>query len=361
MAVEVETARAGQKPSDSACCVVDRRGSSEPSLRPIGRIRGVARTIPIIAVSAFVLATLCLVQILAGSAIHATALAAIGLAALGAAGFAGLRAHTALAARLDILAGALDAVPEAQLVVAADGRAVFANVAFHRFFPDKSEAALEHIERILATDPQAVDAFRHLSSRSSEDAQAEATTPVCDACDGVAGGFRWAAAQLAGRPGYRLWSLRAVCDSNQTEAPSGEERLEAAAPVSRELFQRLFANAPVGIAVVDRFGRFIEANRAAGELFCASPQELVGGELISLLNEGERAAITARLAAAADGEVDREPIEIRLERPRERTIVLLLSRFVAQGAKALLCRPLPEIPLRQTSAPMPIRRALCFF
>ena len=87
---------------------------------------------------------------------HATALAAIGLAALGAVGFAGLRAHTALAARLDILAGALDAVPEAQLVVAADGRVVFANVAFQRFFPDKSEATLEHIERILATDPQAV-------------------------------------------------------------------------------------------------------------------------------------------------------------------------------------------------------------
>ena len=108
--------------------------------------------------------------------------------------------------------------------------------------------------------------------------------------------------------------------------------------MSRELFQRLFANAPVGIAVVDRFGRFIEANRAAGELFCASPQELVGGELISLLNEGERAAITARLAAAADGEVDREPIEIRLERPRERTIVLLLSRFVAQGDES---SPLP--------------------
>ena len=310
---EIETVRAGQKSRESAGCV-EHREFSEPSLRLIGRIRGAARTIPIIAVGVSVLATLCLVQILAGSAVHATALAAIGLAALGAVGFAGLRAHTALAARLDILAAALDAVPEAQLVVAADGRAVFANVAFHRFFPDKSEATLDHIERLFATDPQAV------------------------ACDGDAGGFRWSAAQLAGRPGYRLWSLRAVSDSNQSEAPLGDERLDAAAPVSRELFQQLFANAPVGIAVVDRFGQFIEANRAAGELFCASPQELVGGELINLLNESERAAITARLAAAADGEVDREPIEIRLERPRERTIVLLLSRFVAQGGEG---SPLP--------------------
>jgi PAS domain S-box-containing protein len=331
---EVETARATQKPREAACCV-DRSGFSEPSPRLIGRIRRAARTIPIIAVSASVLATLCLVQILGGSAIQATALAAIGLAALGGVGFAVLRAHTALAARLDILAGALDALPEAQLVVAADGRAVFANVALHRLFPGKDETTLEHIERILATDPQAVDAFDHLSSRLAEDAQTDATTA---ACDGVARGLRWSAAQLAGRPGYRLWSLRAVSNSNQTEAPPGHERLDAAAPVSRELFQRLFANAPVGIAVVDRFGRFIEANRAAGELFCASPQELIGGELISLLNEGERAAITARLSAAADGEVDREPIEIRLERPRERTIVLLLSRFVAHGGES---SPLP--------------------
>ncbi len=333
MAGKVKTARATPKLSESACGV-DRHGFSKLSLKLIGRIRRAARTIPIIAVGASVLATLCLVQIFAGSAVHATALAAIGLAALGALGFAGLRAHTALAARLDILAAALDAVPEAQLVVAADGRAVFANVAFQRLFPDKSEATLDHIERNLAPDPQVVDAFAHLSSRLAEDAHADATTAVRDAGDGVAGSFRWSAAQLTGRPGYRLWSLRAVSNSNQTEAPPGDERLEAAAPVSRELFQRLFANAPVGVAVVDRFGRFIEANRAAGELFCASPQDLVGGELISLLNEGERTAITARLAAAADGEVDHEPIEIRLERPCERTIVLLLSRFVAQGGES---------------------------
>ena len=119
-------------------------------------------------------------------------------------GFAGLRAHAALAARLDILAGALDAVPEAQLVVAADGRAIFANVAFYRF-SDKGEATLEHFKRILATDPQAV------------------------ACDGDAGGFRWSAAKLSERSGYRLWSLRAISDSNQTEARAPIARTLSAA------------------------------------------------------------------------------------------------------------------------------------
>src|SRR5271154_4234569 len=125
MAGEVETARAGAKPSASASRVAP-RGLSEPDLRLIGRIRRTARTIPIVAVSASILAALGLVQILAGSAVHAAALA-----------------PAALAARLDILAEALDAVPEAQLVVAADGRAVFANVAFQRLFPGKGETALE--------------------------------------------------------------------------------------------------------------------------------------------------------------------------------------------------------------------------
>src|SRR5271156_5928889 len=161
MAGEGETARAGPKPSASANRG-DRRGFSEPDLRLIGRSRRTARTIPIVAVSASILAALCLVQILVGSAVHATALAATGLAALGAVGFAGLRAHAVLAPRLDILAEALDAAPEAQLVVAADGRAVFANVAFQRLFPGNGETALEHIERILGADPQAVDALRDL-------------------------------------------------------------------------------------------------------------------------------------------------------------------------------------------------------
>src|SRR5271163_4464353 len=95
MASEVETAPAEPKPSASVSRV-DCRGFSAPDLRLIGRIRRTARTIPIVAVSASILAALCLVQILAGSAVHATALAATGLAALGAVGFAGLRAHASL-------------------------------------------------------------------------------------------------------------------------------------------------------------------------------------------------------------------------------------------------------------------------
>jgi len=180
----------------------------------------------------------------------------------------------------------------------------------------------------LAADPQAAGVLRRLSGQLAEGAQAEATMAGRDAGDAAAGGWRWSVTPLAGGPGCHLWSLRASNASDHTEARSDDGRLDLAATLSRELFQRLFADAPVGIAVVDRFGRFVEANRAAEELFGAASQELLGGELIGLLNEGERAAIAARLAAAADGEVDREPIEIHLERPSEKIIVLLFSRFI---------------------------------
>ena len=46
-----------------------------------------------------------------------------------------------------------------------------------------------------------------------------------------------------------------------------EREWETALRLSRERFQRFFANAPVGIALIDRFGRLEEANRALGELF----------------------------------------------------------------------------------------------
>jgi two-component system, cell cycle sensor histidine kinase and response regulator CckA len=305
MAVETETAGSGQEPPGSGWRVAG-HSSFGFVRRPMGRLRQDRRMAPIVVVGTSVLAALCIAQIVAGGGVHAAAFAAIGLAALGIVGFAGLKAYAALATRLDILVRALDAVPEAQVIVAPDRRAVHANIAYKQLFPGNGEPQFDRIEA------------------------------ACDVGDLVAGGFRWSVARLAGRTGYRLCRLRAVSAFDQTGTMPGGRQPEAAAMLSPELFQRLFANAPVGVAVVDRFGRFVETNRAAGELFGASPQELIGTELIGLLNQGERAAIGARLAAAAVGEVDREPIEIRLGGPRESTIVLLLSRFDPQEGESSL-------------------------
>jgi len=120
--------------------------------------------------------------------------------------------------------------------------------------------------------------------------------------------------------GAELRTRSVVCDLTP------EREWKAALRLARR-FQRFFANAPIGSALLDRSGRFEEANRALGELFGAAPEDLIGRELIGLLNEEDRDTIAAKLAAAANGRTERDPIEIRITRPRDRTIVLFLSRI----------------------------------
>ena len=120
--------------------------------------------------------------------------------------------------------------------------------------------------------------------------------------------------------GAELRTRSVVCDLTP------EREWKAALRLARR-FQRFFANAPIGSALLDRSGRFEEANHALGELFGVAPQDLIGRELVGLLNQEDRDGIAAKLAAAADGRTERDPIEVRIASPREKTIVLFLSRI----------------------------------
>lgn len=128
----------------------------------------------------------------------------------------------------------------------------------------------------------------------------------------------WIGQSIVGS-GTQLRTRSVVCDLTP------EREWKAALRLARR-FQRFFANAPIGSALLDRSGRFEEANRALGELFGVAPQDLIGRELIGLLNKEDRDGIAAKLAAA-DGRTERDPIEIRISSPREKTIVLFLSRI----------------------------------
>jgi len=104
------------------------------------------------------------------------------------------------------------------------------------------------------------------------------------------------------------------------------ERGWEAALNSSERFRQCFADAPVGIALIDRFGRFEEANRAVGDLLGATPERLKGEELIGLLDEEDRGRVTVKLGTLAKGRSDPEPVEVRPRRPSNKTIILYLSR-----------------------------------
>jgi len=398
---------------------------------------------------AIVLETFRMGRLIAGWPVEAAAITMLGLA-----GLAAIASHTAimaLAARLEMSIWALDSAPEAQLIVAADGRIHYSNRAFRALFPDPAESPLDRIRRALCSDAESEAQFRRLRGRAAAGVPASATLSVNETSTADPGRLKVRIDPIAGYPGFSYWSVQDVSASHRSEAVLREERNILAnlldnAPIgfysvddtghfrfvnrtlaqwlgstsselltggarlsdfvacppaagtpawspfraqgvgaqrgevvlktrqgrivpawiaqnvvgsgaelhtrsvvcdltperewksalrSFERFRRCFANAPVGIALLDRNGRFEEANRAVDGLFGASPQSLKGRQLIELLNAKDRDRIAAKLAAAADGSVDPEPLEVRPMRPGDKTLVLFLGRLDDPGDRGL--------------------------
>jgi two-component system, cell cycle sensor histidine kinase and response regulator CckA len=348
--------------------------------------------------------------------------------------------HTALESRVELLTQALDASPDAQLIIGPDGRMAYANTAFEALFPGGGDSPFDRIAGSLADDPQAATDFRRLRHQATAGVRAIAALPLRDARGSVAGWFTISVNPIAGRPGYSFWYVQDVTARHEMEAVIRDERNklvdfldhapigaysvdgdgrflfvnrtlgewlgeapeeivagglrlrdflaapgDMAAPFdpfggdsssgsgggevvlqgrqgrvvhawigqsvvgagselrtrsvvrdltperewqsARERFQHFFADAPVGIALVDKDGRFAEANRAVGDLIGAPHQALIGQRLVDFLNEEDRAGIAARLAAAAAGQALPGPLEFRLKPPRERVMVAFLSRL----------------------------------
>jgi two-component system cell cycle sensor histidine kinase/response regulator CckA len=93
---------------------------------------------------------------------------------------------------------------------------------------------------------------------------------------------------------------------------------------SRERFERFFANAPVGIGLLDSDGKFVEANGSLGGFLGAEPSVLIGKPLVDYLAEGERADVGEKLAAALRG--DATPGAIALRLPSGKSAGLVLTR-----------------------------------
>jgi len=409
-------------------------------------LKGLAsNTAVILAAAGLAVGALYFSDVISGAHVAPAAITIVALAAVVgvAAGGAARWVHAALAGRVDILSQALDASPDAQLIVAPDGAIAYANTAFHDLFPQSAEPALARLAAALADAESAAD-FERLRSRAAAGARAIAALALQDSRGRAAGWFNIAVHPIAGRPGYSFWHIQDVSARHEMEAvirdernklldfiddapigfysvdgegrflfvnqtlakllggtpaeiiggdarlhdflvlappaqtlpcdpfggrsdggPRGEVILksrdgrtihawigqsvvgegaelrtrsvvrdltperewETALRLSRERFQRFFANAPVGIALINRVGRLEEANRALGELFGARPQDLIGEPLIGFVNEEDRREVAVKLAAAADGPAHPGPVEVRLKGTRDKTSVVFLSRL----------------------------------
>ena len=91
-----------------------------------------------------------------------------------------------------------------------------------------------------------------------------------------------------------------------------EQDWQQALQQSRERFERFFANAPVGIGLLDGDGKFVEANATLGTLLGADPVALIGKTLVSVLPETERGNVAEKITASLQSEAASAPILLRL-------------------------------------------------
>ncbi|HEY1504120.1 MAG TPA: ATP-binding protein [Stellaceae bacterium] len=103
-----------------------------------------------------------------------------------------------------------------------------------------------------------------------------------------------------------------------------ERDWQQAVTQSRERFERFFANAPVGIALLDRGGKFVEANATLGSFFNAEPASVIGKSLPGFLLESERADIAEKLGTALRGGIVPGPTALRL--PGGKSAALVMTR-----------------------------------
>jgi two-component system, cell cycle sensor histidine kinase and response regulator CckA len=353
--------------------------------------------------------------------------------------------HAALTGRLDLLSQALEASPNAHLIVAPGGQVAYANAAFRRFFPAIGSPPLDALDRRFASGHAAATEFARLRHEVVQNGRAHGRLAL-NYPTGSTAWFSLSTHLLAGRPGYSLWSFEDVSARHEMEqvirdeqmkladfldhapigfysvdgdgrflfvnqaladwlgvspselveggarlkdflasevppgspahapfeggasgAPRGEAVLrgrqgrtvyavisqsvvlvgdglrtrsvvrdltperewEEALRLSRLRFQRFFANAPVGIALLDKAGRLEEANRALGELLGTPSPSLIGKELTGFLSVESQKEVAAKIASVVRGQAMTRPVEVRVVGPREKSASLFISRLGA--------------------------------
>ncbi|MGH7007636.1 MAG: ATP-binding protein, partial [Stellaceae bacterium] len=106
-----------------------------------------------------------------------------------------------------------------------------------------------------------------------------------------------------------------------------ERQWEEQLRVSRQRFRRFFANAPVGIALMDGDGRIAEANDALCSLVSLEPTGVIGRPLLEFLRPEDQDAAFSQLRAASEGRVAPGPVEVRLIGAGNKSAQIFISRL----------------------------------
>src|SRR6266853_1846355 len=216
--------------------------------------------------AALLLALLGFTDIVEGATALPVALLFIALAAVG--GVAALAAHRAqatLLGRLDLFGQALEASPDAQLVLASDQSIAYANAALHGLFPDLTASPLAAIAERLEPSGRSQEEFQRLLAHVAAGRHAVAALSIREPGD-VSGWFNVSVPPLAGRQGYSFWRLQDITARHEMEEVIRDEQ--------NKLVDFL-DNAPIGFYSVDGNGRFLFINETLASWLGGAPDEII--------------------------------------------------------------------------------------
>ena len=92
---------------------------------------------------------------------------------------------------------------------------------------------------------------------------------------------------------------------------SARKKTEDALRVAHERFRSAFANAPIGMAMVDREGRVLEANPALGIIVGLDPATMAGTDMCDLTHPDDRESVAAEMRRLVGTGTDGSQIEKR--------------------------------------------------
>jgi diguanylate cyclase (GGDEF)-like protein/PAS domain S-box-containing protein len=210
------------------------------------------------------------------------------------------------------LIGLVETISDMVAVVNAEGTILWAN---------------EASERVLGHDRRAKVGSRVLDLVHPDDARRAARGLAR-----LAAGPTRAPLRLRVRADDGTWREVEVLATNLLDEPAvrgivliarditERQRLERRVQALEHSFTTAFRHSPVGRALVDLEGRWLQVNRAFADLLGRRPEELTGAAGIDSVHDDDRARVRAELAPLAAGRVDRVTIDVRFVRPGGDTV-----------------------------------------
>ncbi|HKJ74532.1 MAG TPA: response regulator, partial [Alphaproteobacteria bacterium] len=132
-------------------------------------------------------------------------------------------------------------------------------------------------------------------------------------------------------PYGRLYGTGAVVRDAREQA-EGPVEPEVLPPSAEARFTRLFADAPVGIALIEKSGLIVEANRTFSQITGVPAADIAGRNFGELLDDEDRAAAAEGLAVAFDVQAAPSVMDVTFRNGQERVAQMIARGLDDDGA-----------------------------